>query len=166
MTRQDAFRYFGVTLRNGRNAWSGRNEERKKVAVTVWPNYFDESGKEPTYRFAARTPLGEYRNGRKWLIEDLQYARDHCDGYLHVVWCEAKDSTVRPWQIDRKKTKPHQWMLLKLEDLDAVTAEFTAKVIRLRATPVPHDDDESLEYCEAAVARCDAAESHPHETMQ
>jgi hypothetical protein len=129
-TRTEAFKRLAVTLRNPRNAWSGRNEDLPRVVVTAWTDYFDHSGSE--YRFKPLTD--ENKAGRKWLIDDVQYAIDHCNCIVHLVLAEAKSTTEIPRKIARCEAVLH--MVLEITEFDPITAGFTARVIYRPVEPI------------------------------
>jgi hypothetical protein len=126
MTRKEAFSTFGVTLRNERNAWSGRNYELGRVVVTAWTDYFNHFAPELLYSFQPRRPLAK-KAGRTWLVDDLKYAIEHCDGIVHVVLCEAKDTNTTPREIRQCAAQLH--MVMKIVEFDPTTANWMARVI-------------------------------------
>jgi hypothetical protein len=136
--RTEAYETLGVALRNPRNAWSGRNKER--VVVTAWDDYFDRSGPELLYRFK---PLTVYKKaGRKWLVEDLQYAIDCCDRIVHVVLAKVKDPTKHPREIATCAAQLN--MVFEIVEFDPVTAGYTARVIYRPVEPTPRSDHNRL----------------------
>jgi hypothetical protein len=103
-THTAAFKYFGTVPRNVNWSWSARNESTKTVVVTLWQDEFvykaDESGKkQPFYQSNDFYASASKSNGLNELFENLQWAKDHCEGLLHVIVAIAKDAAVRPRSI-------------------------------------------------------------------
>ena len=122
-----AFKHFGVTLGNDRWSWSGRTEDGAKVVITVWTDEMNHGTKPPSCNFFGHLRLDQWTNlpGNRERIENLMWARDNCDGRLHVVMAKAKDANVVPREIDEAyPTK----IVMRLLKLDENTGEFSAEV--------------------------------------
>jgi hypothetical protein len=122
MTRTEAFAHFGVTLRNHYSAWSGQSPDKSKVALTVWRDRLSGG----VYR---RDPFPESdrrKQGFKWLMEDLAWARDHCGGRLYGVW-GTNESTTAQRKIKTEATSPCRFMF-RLIEFDPVTGAHAAAV--------------------------------------
>jgi hypothetical protein len=140
MTKEEAFAYHGIELRNRQNAWSGHSVQHNTVAFSVYPIYFDfRNG--PLYRFhrehAARPNLSaaQRTHGLKWLIEDHAYAVAHTNRIVHGVWLEPKNYGAEVWESDPEFTAPCKDLVLELiGGIDEQTGYYEAKVLWL---PVP-----------------------------
>lgn len=63
------------------------------------------------------------RPGNGERLENLKWARDHCDGLFRVVITVAKDEKAHPREI--AECYPRD-LLMRLVDLDEATGEFRA----------------------------------------
>jgi hypothetical protein len=61
---------------------------------------------------------------RQQRLENLKWARDHCDGLFRVVITVAEDINSLPRKIAR--SFPQDRMLMKLLDFNEQTGEFRA----------------------------------------
>jgi hypothetical protein len=82
---------FGVTANNLRRCWSGRTDDGKTVVMVLWIEkfYVDRAGVR-SYRWRGRWS-GGYRQGHAEAMQNLIWARDHCDGYFNVVLVAGHD---------------------------------------------------------------------------
>jgi hypothetical protein len=123
-THTEAFEHFGVVPRNIQWSWSARSEERRTVVVTVWQDqFFRRNGK----LLCEHPPFAEQvrrRPGFGELMENLTWARDHCEGRLKVIIAKARDIGADPRSIE---TCFPSKMTLKLIDFDPSTGAYTAE---------------------------------------
>ena len=124
---EDAFAYFnGATCRNRVWSWSARSSDGRTVVVTLWKDRLKEDGPKIT-TCEPGDDSGRLRLGNKERIENLIWARDHCDGAFNVVIVVAEDIKAKP----RKAAKryPHESLIMKLVSLDEDTGKFTAESV-------------------------------------
>lgn len=62
--------------------------------------------------------------GNRERIENLKWARDHCDGLFRVVVTVARDTKEIPRHIADCFPKPN--LVMRITDLDEETGEFRA----------------------------------------
>ncbi len=135
----EAFGFFNTKLRNARLDLSARNEADKTVVLALWRDQLDYS-KRPAVSYRLR------RSGAKmpdWLelpvnrtrLDDLRWAREHCEGCFRVVIIEATDPAAEPRSI--AGASPQQTMVMKITELDEETGEFTAAAERVVLSPRP-----------------------------
>jgi len=120
-THTEAFRYFGVTPRNTYWSWSGRSADGKTVAVTLWDH---ELGMIKG-RFSCAGEIDTSKLGGRFLLEDLKWAIDHCDGRVHVIVAFAKDSKADKLQIER--CQPASFMM-KVAYLDLESGKYLLQI--------------------------------------
>lgn len=123
-----AYAKFGVTLRNYRWSWSGRNSAGE-VVLTLWKDHFDYTTSRARYSTYGDQRLSEWisRPGNAELIENLKYARDHCGGKFKVVVATAIDTSAEPREID--EAYPSK-IVMQLVDLNENTGEFRAEQVK------------------------------------
>ena len=122
-THTSAFAHFGTVPRNVQWSWSARNEEAKIVVVTLWQDEFQRKDGRVIYSRDSTDDQVKSRNGFPELMENLAWARDHCEGRLKVIVAIAKDISASPRSI--KECFPSE-MEMRVTDLDLVTGAFTA----------------------------------------
>ena len=133
MTRKyshtECFEYFGTSPRNTRWSWSGRSEDGKAVAVTLWQDRFEEQGRVYRSWQTDRPGAWHSRPGFVELIENLAHARDHTEGLVHVILAKPKDPAASPRSIDRCFPQPR----LKMRVVDVNEHEGTFVLHRVDA---------------------------------
>jgi len=122
----EAFRQAGVTAKNQRWSWSARSSDGKTVVMTLWKDLIDYKTKPITYSTFDRENLSLWidRPGNRERLENLKWARDHCDGLFRVVVTVAKDTEAEPREIEDAHYQRR--MIMKLVDLKENTGEFRA----------------------------------------
>jgi hypothetical protein len=122
-----AFGFFGTVPTNIAWSWSARSPDGKTVAITWWK---DEIGHDPSGKLVCDTrnhpmlSLWQGRLGNRERIENLAWARDHCDGLFRVVWCKANYTGARVRKAIERYPDKDLWMRLK--SLNKSTGEFYA----------------------------------------
>lgn len=103
---------------------SARTPDGKAVVATLWQDEFERRGGRLIYARSA-SDYGEHdsRPGFHEMMENLTWARDHCDGLFRVIIAIAKDTTARPRSI--KECFPSE-MVMRLESIDTNTGAFVA----------------------------------------
>jgi hypothetical protein len=104
--------------------WSSRNEVDKMVVVTLWQDEFKWRGEQVTCSRPGRGPDNpDTRPAFRELMENLQWAQEHCDGRFHVIIARAKDPAVRPRAI--AECFPSR-IVMRLTHFDPSTGAWTA----------------------------------------
>jgi hypothetical protein len=123
----DAFAHFGTTPRNVQWSWSARSEDGQTVVVTFWQDQFSRRGDRLIYTRPAAEPNLRRRAGFGELMENLAWARDHCDGRFKVIIAKAKDLDADPRSI--AECFPSK-MVMRLLEFDVDTGAFLAEAER------------------------------------
>ena len=125
-----AFAHFGVILKNDQWSWSGRTSDGTVVVLTIWEDQINNKTKPRSYSLFGDPNLSDWidRLGNRERIENLKWARDHCDGKFSVIIAKAKDTTARTREIAEAY---HTKMTMRLTDLNEETGEFSAEVVQL-----------------------------------
>lgn len=126
-THTAAFELFGVKPKNTGWSWSGRNEQTNTVVHTLWEESFKEGGNTLLYeRTHARVnSIGRRHPAYNELIENMNYARQHCGGEFKVIVARAEDKRVSPRAI--KECWPVAQLRMKIRTFDASTGLLVAE---------------------------------------
>jgi hypothetical protein len=122
-----AFAHFGAAGRNQRWSWSARSADGSTVVLTVWKDRLDYTGKPIVYDTFNRPNLNEWKAGNRERLDNLIYARDHCEGRFRVVITIAEDVNASPRKIAR--CYPQDKLLMKITKMDEQTGEFSAESV-------------------------------------
>ena len=92
----------------------------------LWDDQLNYSSDPITFNNIGDKALGNWmnKNGNKKRIENLKWARDHCDGEFRVVITVARDPAASPREIS--KCYRHPRLIMKLTELNEETGEFIA----------------------------------------
>jgi hypothetical protein len=125
----EAFAHFGARGRNPRWSWSARSEDGRTVVLTLWKDEIFYRGKIAFYDTFNRENLSEWgeRPGNWERLENLKWARDHCNGRFRVVITIAEDPNASPRKI--AECYPQSKLLMCITDLNEETGEFRATSI-------------------------------------
>lgn len=124
-THTAAFGHFGATPRNVQWSWSAKSADGKTVVVTLWQDLFEKRDGRVVYSWVGqdlRDP--DTRLGFHEMLENIAWARDHCDGLFKVIIAIAKDPRAEPRSI--KECFPSK-MVMRLTSFDTETGAFVAK---------------------------------------
>jgi len=120
----ECFQKFGATGANSRWSWSARSPDGAVVVLTLWKDQIEVQGKTAIYdTFGKNLDKWVDKPGNRERLENLKWARDHCDGLFRVVITTAKDVSANPRAIS--ECYPHD-MQMRLYDLNEDTGEFRA----------------------------------------
>ncbi len=124
-----AFAHFGAVGKNQRWSWSARTRDGKTVVMTLWKDHLNYSNKPVVYDTFNQQSLTRWTDlpGNRERIENLKWARDHCDGLFRVVIAVAKDVTAVPREI--ADCFPQDRILMRITDLNEDTGEFRAVMV-------------------------------------
>ena len=123
----EAYRHFGITLRNDRWSWSGKTRDGTCVVLTLWKDEIDYSSRPPKISCFGNPRLVKRKDrpGNRERIENLKWARDHCGGRFGVVIATAVDREAQPRRIS--EAYPTR-LLMRIIDFNEDTGEFSAEV--------------------------------------
>ena len=121
-----AFEHFGTTPRNVQWSWSARSQDGEIVVVTLWQDQFKRRDNRLVYE-SQFDPSGppDKRPGFRELMDNLVWARDHCDGRFRVIVAKAKDPNSHPRSIE--ECFPHKKLIMRLKHLNLETGNFAAE---------------------------------------
>ena len=124
-----AFARFGVALHNERWSWSGKSSDGKTVVLQLWKDRLNYKTKPISYSDFKDPSLPEWRDrpGNKERIENLKWAKEHCDGRFHVVIGVAKDVNAHPRETLEAFAQPN--LIMKITEFDEATGEFNAQQV-------------------------------------
>jgi len=122
----EAFRQAGVIAKNQRWSWSARSADGKTVVMTLWKDLINYKTKPITYSTFDRENRSVWidRPGNHERLENLKWARDHCDGLFRVIITTAKDIKAETREIEDAHYQKR--MIMKLVELNEQTGEFRA----------------------------------------
>lgn len=125
MRLSECFSYFGAKGKNPRWSWSARSEDGRIVVITLWKDRLSLGGGVVLYNdIGIDTRAWVNRPGNRERLENLRWARDHCDGYFRAVVVVAEDPDVQPRRIVDCYPQPN-WNM-RLVELNDQTGEFRA----------------------------------------
>ncbi len=127
MTKSKAFAHFGVKIKNYRWRWSDRTDDGKTVVLQLWKDQLVYKDGLASYNDYGDKYLLKQQNkaGNLARIEDIKWAKAHCDGLFNVVVgvCKDKDADPRV-TVEAYPTK----IVMKIIDFDEITGEFYAEM--------------------------------------
>ncbi len=96
--------------------------------MTLWQDILNYSAKPIVYNtFGKEADFVKASFGMRERIENLKWARDHCDGQFRVVITVAEDLKAKRRKI--ADSFPQDRMIMRLIKLDEQTGEFFAEMI-------------------------------------
>jgi len=123
-THTAAFKYFGTTPRNIQWSWSARNEESSTVVATFWQDEFHRNEGRLVYTWPEQDEDIRGRPGFSEMMENLAWARDHCEGRFRVIIAKAEDVHANPRTI--LECFPSE-VVMRLTKFDPVSGAFVAE---------------------------------------
>ena len=131
-TRSECFEHFGASCKNPQWSWSAKSADGRVVVMCMWQDEITRDGALMVYqsltpRRGSLTPRrGEVnRPGAKERLENLKWAREHCDGLARVVVMRANDTKAGPRSI--AECFPHDKLVMRITHIDEATGEFRAE---------------------------------------
>jgi hypothetical protein len=121
-TRKAAFEAFDITLKNNSWSLSGRTDGAPpKVAVSIWENELSVVDGKRVYD---RPSWGNWYSGpgRKFLFEDLAWARTHCDGIVRIVLVTRATEDGR--EVKAKKSRAAHDLIMRVIHTDPEVGAF------------------------------------------
>jgi hypothetical protein len=121
----EAFRAYGAKGSNPRWSWSARTPD-DQIVMTFWKDLIHSGGDHLSYSIFGRPDRIHWKAnpGNSERIENLKWAKEHCDGLMRVVIVVAEDTEANPRKI--VDSYPQKNWLMKLVELDEHTGEFNA----------------------------------------
>ena len=121
----EAFRAYGAKGNNPRWSWSARTPDGQ-VVMTFWKDLIQRDGSHLSYSIFGRADRLHWKDnpGNSERIENLKWAKDHCEGLMRVVIVVAEDTNANPRSI--LESYPQKKWLMKLVEFDERTGEFSA----------------------------------------
>ena len=125
----ECFKRYGARGRNARWSWSARSQDEKTIVLTLWKDGISVSNGVTTYDSFDPTGHAPWIDtpGNRERLENLKWARDHCDGLFRVVITVAKDVNSVPRSIAECYPQPN--LVMRITDLNEQTGEFRAASI-------------------------------------
>jgi hypothetical protein len=123
-THSGAFAHFGASPRNIQWSWSAKSADGKTVVLTLWKDKITRRDGRVLYEWGVLPDQVRRRPGFSELMENLAWARDHCNGRFRVIIAKAKDERADPRSIE--ECYPVKWAM-KLIEFDPIAGTFTAE---------------------------------------
>ena len=126
-----AFRTFGAVGKNPRWSWSARTPDGKTVVMTFWKDQLNYSTKPISYSSFGSPSLEQWKDqsGNHERIENLKWARDHCDGLMRVVIITAVDEKADGRRIARSYLQKRMVMKLMKKPASSAPSAWIARNI-------------------------------------
>lgn len=127
-TREACFEHFGASCRNPRWSWSARSADGKTVVMTMWEDEIEWDRQVATYKSLPKSVRRPRRRpGETERLENLKWARDHCDGLVRVVRMTA--SVKDPYTRKIASCYPDDDLIMRIVELDEANSTFRAKSV-------------------------------------
>jgi hypothetical protein len=127
-TQTEAFAHFGANLRNKRWSWSARTPDGKTVVLALWSDRFRRETSPLQYDDHRTAPDQTWtdRPGNRERLDNLYWARDHCNSIFRVVMVRPRDHHSDPREVDEAWPKDN--MIMRRVALNERTGEFRAEM--------------------------------------
>jgi hypothetical protein len=124
-TRRECFEHFGASCKNPQWSWSAKSADGRVVVMCMWQDEIKREGDRMVYQSLTPRRGEENRPGAKERLENLKWAREHCDGLARVVVMRANDTKADPRSI--AECFPHDKLVMRITHIDEATGEFRAE---------------------------------------
>jgi hypothetical protein len=124
-TRRECFEHFGASCKNPQWSWSAKSADGRVVVMCMWQDEIKREGDRMVYQSLTPRRGEEHRPGTKERLENLKWAREHCDGLARVVVMRANDTKADPRSI--AECFPHDKLVMRITHIDEATGEFRAE---------------------------------------
>jgi hypothetical protein len=109
-----------------------RSPDGETVVTTLWEDRLSYQAATVTYDVyddVRREGAAAWveRPGNRERLENLVWARDHCNGVFRVVITKAKDVNASPREIAH--CHPQDKLIMQIKDLNDQTGEFNARSV-------------------------------------
>jgi hypothetical protein len=124
-TRRECFEHFGALCKNPQWSWSAKSADGRVVVMCMWQDEIKREGDRMVYQSLTPRRGEGNRPGAKERLENLKWAREHCDGLARVVVMRANDTKADPRSI--AECFPHDKLVMRITHIDEATGEFRAE---------------------------------------
>jgi hypothetical protein len=124
-TRSECFEHFGASCKNPQWSWSAKSADGRVVVMCMWQDEIKREGDRMVYQSLTPRRGEENRPGTKERLENLKWAREHCDGLARVVVMRANDTKAGPRSI--AECFPHDKLVMRITHINEATGEFRAE---------------------------------------
>jgi hypothetical protein len=124
-TRRECFEHFGASCKNPQWSWSAKSADGRVVVMCMWQDEIKREGDRMVYQSLTPRRGEQNRPGAKERLENLKWAREHCDGLARVVVMRANDTKADPRSI--AECFPHDKLVMRITHIDEATGEFRAE---------------------------------------
>lgn len=124
-TRRECFEHFGASCKNPQWSWSAKSADGRVVVMCMWQDEIKREGDRMVYQSLTPRRGEQNRPGAKERLDNLKWAREHCDGLVRVVVMRAKDTKEDPRSI--AECFPHDKLVMRIIHIDEATGEFRAE---------------------------------------
>jgi hypothetical protein len=124
-TRRECFEHFGASCKNPQWSGSAKSADGRVVVMCMWQDEIKREGDRMVYQSLTPRRGEQNRPGAKERLENLKWAREHCDGLARVVVMRANDTKADPRSI--AECFPHDKLVMRITHIDEATGEFRAE---------------------------------------
>ena len=124
-TRGECFEHFGALCKNPQWSWSAKSADGRVVVMCMWQDEIKREGDRMVYQSVTPRRGEQNSPGAKERLENLKWAREHCDGLARVVVMRANDTKADPRSI--AECFPHDKLVMRITHIDEATGEFRAE---------------------------------------
>ena len=124
-TRSECFEHFGALCKNPQWSWSAKSADGRVVVMCMWQDEIKREGDRMVYQSLTPRRGEQNRPGAKERLENLKWAREHCDGLARVVVMRANDTKADPRSI--AECFPHDKLVMRITHINEATGEFRAE---------------------------------------
>ena len=93
--------------------------------MCMWQDEIKREGERMVYQSLTPRRGEQNRPGAKERLDNLKWAREHCDGLARVVVMRANDTKADPRSI--AECFPHDKLVMRITHIDEATGEFRAE---------------------------------------
>jgi hypothetical protein len=126
-TRTAAFQTYGITLKNPNYFISGRSEERRIVAVSLW---LHELGGSSGSHFYERPNWGDwFIKAKRAFFDDLNWSRKELGGAVHVVVAVADEEALASGLVRTESNHARPDLVMRIVHMDPEVGSFRLEQI-------------------------------------
>ncbi|MET3841941.1 hypothetical protein [Bradyrhizobium sp. OAE829] len=126
-TRTAAFGTYGITLKNPNYFISGRSEERRIVAISLWLHELEGADGS---RFYERPSWGDwFIKAKRAFFDDLNWSRKELDGIVHLVVAVADEEARSSGLFRTKSNHARPDLVMKIVHMDPEVGSFRLEQI-------------------------------------
>jgi hypothetical protein len=125
MDTQRVLRAFWRVMQKSSVELVGQERGWQVVVMCMWQDEIKREGDRMVYQSLTPRRGEENRPGTKERLENLKWAREHCDGLARVVVMRANDTKAGPRSI--AECFPHDKLVMRITHINEATGEFRAE---------------------------------------